>query len=51
LVSFDFFLTGVELVAVAGEKAVTVRLRVKEEAVTVAPLAKLKAGDIARVKE
>ena len=49
LVSFDLFLTGVELTAVVGEEAETVRLRAKERAEAVAPPVELEVRAIVRV--
>ena len=49
MVSFDLFLIRVELVAVVGEEAETVRLRAKERAEAVAPPVELEVGAIIRV--
>jgi len=49
LVSFDLFLIRVELVAVVGEEAETVRLRAKERAEAVTPPVEPEVGAIVKV--
>jgi len=49
LVSFDLFLTRIELVTVAGEEAETVRLRAEEKAEAVTPPIEPEVGAMVRV--